>query len=88
MSDVGFPSRPQDQRTDVVHEQALPQSPGFPLIVSLGKTTTMAHDAPIVSTQYVCMETSAPAGELSPVQMGFYWRDLAEERKTGGPGEG
>ena len=60
-------------RTDVVHVHALPQLPGFPLIVSLGKTTTIAHDAPIVSTQYVCMETSAPPGELSPVQMGFYW---------------
>ena len=59
-------------RTDLVQEHALPQLPGFPLIVVLGKTSTRAHAAPIMLTQYVCMETSWPAGELSPVQMGCY----------------
>ena len=70
MSDVGL--HPQDQRTELVQEHALPQLPGFPLIVFSGKTTTVAHAAPSVLTQYVCMETSGPAGELAPEQTGCY----------------
>lgn len=65
-----------------MQEHALPQLPGFPLIVSFGKTTTVAHAAPIVLTQYVCMETFAPAGELAPEQIGRY-QEVSEGKGQG-----
>ena len=59
------------RRTDLVHEQALPQLSGFPLLVVLGKTTTSAQVAPSVSTQCDCMEVLPSPSGKSPVQMGF-----------------
>ena len=85
MSDVGvFPA--PELRTDAVHEHALPQLSGLPLMVLLGKTTTIAHVAPITSTQCVCMEILTPPNEMSPVQMGCY--EEMSGRKKKGRGEG